>query len=217
MRSAPAPRRLGCDTAAYIDPRYHEPLKAAGYHYCLRYLRRDRHVNDKPDLSGGVVSLSKRELGELLAAGLDVGLVQFYSNAAPSEKRGDHVGRNAAWNAHQLGAPSGVTLWLDLEWSTTAPAASDSLAYANAWAAAVAAHGYEAGVYVGANCGLTGDQLWSLPQVRHYWKSASMVPWVPHRGFQLLQSLPVRVHGLMIDQDISVLDDKGDRWHLVTA
>jgi hypothetical protein len=208
---------MGFDTAAYVAPEYIAPLKAAGYHYAIRYLRRDRHVNEVPDLTGNYVSLSHRELAQLLEGGLDVGLVQTYSNAAPSAKRGDHVGRNAAWNARQLKAPPGVTLWLDLEWSRNAPPAADALDYANAWAAAVAAHGYEAGVYVGANCGLTGDQLWSLPQVRHYWKSASMVPWVPHRGFQMLQSLQTTVHGLTIDQDLSALDNHGDRWTLITA
>jgi hypothetical protein len=208
---------MGFDTAAYVAREYIQPLRDAGYHYCLRYLRRDRHVNKAPDLTGGVVSLSHQELAELLEGGLDVGLVQFYSNAAPSQKRGEHVGRSAAWNAHQLGAPPGVTLWLDLEWSREAPPAKDSLAYANAWAAVVAAHGYEPGVYVGIHCGLTGDQLWSMPQVRHYWKSASAVPWVPHRGFQMLQSLQTRVHGLVIDQDLSALDNHGDRWTLITA
>jgi hypothetical protein len=217
MKLTKAPRRAGFDTAAYVPIETAKRLKASGYFYALRYLRRDRHVNEQPDLSGGVVSLSSQELRELLSAGLDVGFVQFYSNAAPSEKRGRHVGENAAWNARQLEVPEGVTLWMDLEWATVAPPAADSLAYANAWAKAVAAVGYEPGVYVGSNCGLNGDQLWSFPQIRHYWKSASMVPWVPNRGFQMIQTLPTKVHGLMIDQDVSCLDNMGDRWHLVSG
>jgi hypothetical protein len=219
MRLTKAPRRCGCDTAAYVDPDTAKQLLKAGYHYVLRYLRRDRHVNERPDISGGVVSLSQQELKQLLSAKMDVGLVQFFSNAKPTAKRGQLVGRNAAWNARQLGAPDGCTLWLDMEWGGSAGEqdGASALAYGNAWAAAVASEGYEAGVYIGVNSGMTGDQFYSMPNVRHYWKSASMVPWVPHRGFQLMQSLETDVAGLRIDQDLSMLDNKGDRWHLLTA
>jgi Rv2525c-like, glycoside hydrolase-like domain len=216
MRAGTAPRRLGFDASVYVDPETARKLRDCGHRIAIRYIRRDKHVNEKPDTTWPI-SLSSQELRELLAADLDISIVQFYSGRAPSKELGEKVGAAAAHNCKALSIPAEVTVWCDLEWPSKAPPAADVLVYANAWAKEVVDAGYEAGMYVGANCGVNGDQLWSMPKVRHYWKSASLVPWVSNRGFQMVQTLEIEVQGIKVDQDIAMFDALGDRFKIVTT
>jgi len=126
----------------------------------------------------------------------------------PSASKGTTVGQAAANNAALLGFPKGLTIWCDLEWKQAPANDDDTIAYANAWAAAVQAGGYEPGLYVGMNMGLSSSQLYYKLSFAHYWKSASEVPWVETRGFQMVQGLHQTLNGISVDPDLVMLDNK---------
>ncbi len=74
-----------------------------------------------------------------------------------------------------LGLPRGCTVWLDLEgMKSYQTPAQELIAKINAWADAVAAAGFEPGLYVGSPQPLTADELYRLRVVR-YWKAPSRV------------------------------------------
>lgn len=181
-------------------------MKAAGFGACIRYLSRS-------DTQSGA-DLSSSEANAVLAAGLALGAVQHVSAAgwSPSAALGATYGANAAGNAQSVGVPTGVTVWLDLEGVNNAANSDDVIAYCNAWFAAVKNAGYQPGIYVGANCGLTGDQLfWNL-QTQHYWQSGSTVPTLPQRGYQMTQRITAVADvlcGLSIDRNLTLTDGLG--------
>ena len=70
--------------------------------------------------------------------------------------------------------------------------------------------GFIPGIYVGANCILSGNQLYSDLKFQHYWKSLSNVPTIPNRGYQLIQSKGATVYGVNIDNDTTQNDEQGD-------
>ena len=74
----------------------------------------------------------------------------------------------------------------------------------------VANAGYLPGVYVGANQPLSGDDLYWRLRVTNYWKSASTVPDIPYRGYQMVQALaPSPVDGVAVDRDVILADNFG--------
>jgi hypothetical protein len=108
---------------------------------------------------------------------------------SPSQALGQEYGGNAAANAQSVGLPAGVNVWLDLEGVAASAAPADIAAYCNAWYDVVSGAGYVPGVYVGANAGLSGDDLFFKLKMSHYWKSGSNVPDISHRGYQLIQTI----------------------------
>jgi hypothetical protein len=217
MRIKKCPVGVGFDASTYIRPETAAKFKRAGYRFVVRYLRRDQHVNEKPDTSWPI-SLSVQELTELLDAGLYVGLVQFarfHGKNYLSAEHGKQVGHNAAWNAKHLGVPEGATLFYDAEWTDSPP---DDLVMAElrAWAKAVSDAGYRAGVYVGYE-GLSGSQWYSLPYVRAYWASAMKHIQEPlPRGWSCFQGWEQKsVFGQVIDSDFCRYDNKGARPYFV--
>ena len=212
---ARAPAGLGFDTSTVVTEATAHALREQGYRFCARYLHRSAQVDPTPQ--GGALSVSEAQT--ILAAGLGLIPVQYGdATLAPSAASGAQVGAAAASNAAGLGFPPGVTVWCDVEWKAEA-APKDSagtIAYVNAWADAVAAAGYRAGLYVGPNIPLSSTELYrSLPGIRHYWKAASAVPWVETRGFQLVQSLSLTSAGLYLDADVACYDGLGDRFYLL--
>ena len=87
--------------------------------------------------------------------------------------------------------------------------AQDAIDYCEAWYEAVSAAGYTPGMYVGAGTLLNGRQICDLP-FRHYWRSQSQVPDIPHRGYQLIQLGPsVEINGIWVDLDVALNDSQG--------
>lgn len=220
MRAIPIPLGKGFDASTYVTPdqaaRLVKPQPDDGepYRFAVRYLRRDQYVYERPDTSWPV-SLSKQELGELLSAGLAVGLVQFgrfHGRRYLSAARGASHGFNAVWNASRLGVPEGVTLYTDAEW-TDSPPDSLVLDYLRAWGQAVAEAGYRPGCYI-AYDGLTRQQWYGLPYYRTYWASAMhaalLTPPLP-RGYSLYQHTQRTDCGVVLDPCYSVADLRGDR------
>jgi Domain of unknown function (DUF1906) len=73
---------------------------------------------------------------------------------------------------HALGLPQGTTVWLDVE--EVKDDAPTTKAKINGWARDVLAAGFQPGLYVGADVGLTSLELYSLAVVR-YWRSMSRI------------------------------------------
>jgi hypothetical protein len=194
----------------------------AKYHFVIRYLRRDTHVNQRPDSKGDLVSLSHQELGELLAVDMPVGLVQFGAlRVVPDEAKGARVGAAAAANAKELGAPPGATIWCDCEWITK-PTWEQQESYIEAWASEVGGAGYSPEIYYtpdidpGArDSAERAEIIYRLKGIKGYWQGGSIVGGVASRGYSMIQGLPTELDGLIFDQDMARLDAFGGRPSLI--
>jgi hypothetical protein len=218
MKAVACPRRLGFDAAGYVSPELASIMRTSGYRFTVRYVRRDEQVNERPDLSSWLVSLTPPELAGLLTSGLLVSVVQFGAARTGGQlgaRYGRAKGAAAAHNAKGLGVPAGVTVWCDAEWSDPIPEPRAVMAYLDAWAAPVADAGYEPGLYVGPGINLSSQQLWERPGYRHYWQSNAVVPDVATRGYQMTQAYQGVVHGINIDANIARMDVLGDRFRVV--
>ncbi len=197
-----APGLKGFDIDAVISPGLANLFKSNGYAFCGRYLSLG-----KGQAPG---DLTNEEAAGILNAGLALIAVQHVVSEswAPDQENGSRYGANAAANAASIGLPKGMNIWCDLEGVAAGTPAQAVIDYCNAWYVAVSNAGYVPGIYVGASCVLNGQQLYDLP-FQHYWKSASEVPPVEPRGYQLVQGLPVPVFGTEIDPDTTQNDSQG--------
>lgn len=207
------PLQVGFDASTYVKPETAKKFLEAGYHTAFRYVKRKRKVYDTPQT--WPVSLSHQELAELTDAGLAVSLVQFsvdeVRGGGNGYDNGHKMGDAAGWNAWELGAPQGITVWCDAEgWENQTR--QGILEYLQGWSDACKSYGYVPGLYVGSGLpGVTGDDLWQLPGYKAYWRAAAIVPQVPNRGWTVIQSMQTNVFSQPIDQDIICLDHKARR------
>jgi hypothetical protein len=223
IRTVPAWGCKALDCAGYLSPVLAAAAVAQGYQAVARYLRHDGRVLDAPQPGGdqwGLDSLSERELGELLAQGLAVWTVQFGPAKGDSLNAvlGHQRGQAAVRAAKALGLQPQCHLWCDLEGATAEHAGAMGCAeYVEAWAAAVVASGYRAGLYE-AGSPLDARGLYALRGVSAYWRSAmidgdSKSP--QPRGWSIVQRLPeqlVAIDGrakIGIDPDFVRCDDRG--------
>ena len=210
IESAP-PGLIGFDCVSKLNPALISKFAndSKGFRYCLRYLSLRTQQTS--------VDLSRQEAEDILASGLALSPVQRVRTAGwiPTGSLGTTTGQNAANNAISVGFPPGINVWLDLEGIKARTPASDVIAYCNNWFDEVAAKGYIPGIYVGADAILTGTQLANL-KFQHYWESGSLVPDIPGRGYQLIQTIPnpplgeLR-HGINIDYDLTQTDSLNDQ------
>jgi hypothetical protein len=179
------------------------------FRYCLRYLSLKTQDTNQ--------DLSPQEAEDILDSGLALSPVQRVRRSPwdPTGSLGTTTGQNAANNAQLIGFPPGINVWLDLEGVRSGTSASNVIAYCNNWFDEVAAKNYVPGIYVGADAILTDTQLANL-KFEHYWKSGSIVPSIPGRGYQLIQTIPnpplgeLR-HGIHIDLDKTQTDSQKDQ------
>lgn len=200
-----APGLKGFDTNTVVTSAQASAFKADGFSFCIRYLSRNQGQN------AGDLSFNEAKI--ILEAGLALSAVQHVLAAGwnPTAALGNTYGTNAAANASSIGLPAGMNLWCDLEGIATGTPAQQVIDYCNAWYAAVLAGGFVPGIYVGANCILSGNQLYANLKFQHYWQSLSRVPAIPNRGYQMIQSLQNSpIHGLSIDNDTTQNDEQGD-------
>jgi len=144
-------------------------------------------------------------------AGLALMAVQHvrFPGWRPVRALGMSDGANAVTHALNAGLIAGVSIWHDLEGVQQPYVGENIIDYLEAWYDQVRRPSYLPGQYVGANCGLTGEQLWSL-SVTRYWKSAGDVPDVPNRGYCMVQNLvPYPVAGISINKDEVRQDNLG--------
>jgi hypothetical protein len=193
MRVIGAPRRLGIDTAAYFTP-YAGAAYRAGYRTIFRYIEhvREHHIVSCTDPKKWFKPLSAQELDELVVLNWNVGIVQrsIRDLHGGGAAKGTEIGDNAVYNAEHTGIPKGATIFCDCEWkSSVCPSKQDQIDYIEAWAYQVHSAGYIAGLYVSPEMKLSSKELWQLAKIKAYWKSASYVPAVDVRGYQVIQSL----------------------------
>lgn len=200
IQSAPTGLK-GFDSDTQIMAQTAQSFYQQGYKFCVRY------VSLGPESTG---DLSNEEATGILQAGLALMPVQHVpeSNWSPTGTLGKQFGSQAASNAQLVGFPAGVNVWCDLEGvGNVSP--NDVIAYCQAWYEAVKSAGFVPGLYVGANPGLNGQQLYDL-SFQHYWQSQSQVPVLPSRGYQLIQQYPsIKVNGISIDVDNTQTDSEG--------
>jgi hypothetical protein len=195
---------LGFDTDTAITTPIAAALKANNFDFAIRYLSR-QSPQETDDLSSD-------ELAIIINAGLAIGVVQHCPVAGwlPTGQVGASYGVAAAANALAIGLPLGMTLWLDFEETSPETSEAVAVAYINSWAQAVSAVGYEPGIYIGANQPLPSNVLFWRLILSRYWKSASIVPAIPYRGYCMSQALVTQpVQGISIDRDIVTGDTLG--------
>lgn len=200
-----SPNLKGFDTDTIITASQAEFFKNAGYAFCIRYLSREE--------TQGANDLSNEEATIILNAGLALSAVQHVAGSgwSPSETLGTTYGTNAVLNATTVGLPAGMNIWCDLEGIASNTSAQNVIDYCNAWYNVVEQAGYIPGLYVGAECILTGEQLYENLKFQHYWKSLSTTPSIPTRGYQMVQSYESNlIDGLGIDIDTTQNDELGN-------
>jgi len=203
-RVTPAPPGLhGIDTSEVLNAEHCQAAKSRGFAFCIRYVSRTerRSASD----------LSEEEARTILSAGLALMPVQHVAREgwSPTKNLGTTYGRNAAAHVFQIGFPQGINVWLDLEGIKPSISHGVVIDYCNAWIAEVASAGFVPGVYVGAKAILTGEEIFWRLQTKHFWRSGSKVPDIPHRGYQLIQKI-IRgdnVGGIEIDRNLTVNDN----------
>lgn len=200
------PGRHGIDCNTVLTAANCSAIKAQGYSFCLRYVARGTTL--------AAHDLSPAEANRILSAGLALMPVQHVAlpGWSPSAGLGATNGQHAATHVSNIGFPSGVNVWLDLEGIKPSSTHASVIDYCNAWFAEVSGAGFVAGVYVGAGAILTGDEFFWRLQTQHYWKSGSTVPAIPQRGYQMIQKIIKndKVDGVEIDRNLTQNDAFGD-------
>jgi hypothetical protein len=79
-----------------------------------------------------------------------------------------------------------LDVWLDLEGVKNSTSHAAVIDYCNAWISEVESTGFVPGVYIGARAILTGEEIFWRVRAKHFWRSGSRLPDVPHRGYQLM-------------------------------
>ncbi len=205
VQNAPA-GSIGFDTDEVVSLAEAQAAVAGGKVFVGRYL------SLSPTEQSGDLSISEEQ--NIASGGLALMVFQHVRNAGwmPSASLGTTDGANAVANANAIKLPAGLDLYADLEGVSPSATAQSVIDYCTAWYAAVSAPNstYVPGLYVGIDSGLTDTQLAGLP-FQHFWKSASTVPPVTGRGYQVIQSTGVQEFGFMnaIDFDTTQLDAQG--------
>lgn len=172
---------------------WYQAVHAAGYQGVILDLETPQWANDYHNaLEAG--------LGVLLNQGY---WAPYWQDLSQATLRGAY----AASQAKSVGYPTTSPIFLDCE-AMGALDAPETLAWINAWNSAVIAGGYDqCGVYVGANVPLDGTQWYGIPKTSHYWKSASAVPLVAVRGYQIVQTAVGQMfQGVAVDYDTVGVD-----------
>ena len=179
-------------------------LKEAGFVFAIRYIGRKANPASN--------DLDADEAEKILDGGLDLMAVQHVEREPwePSETKARPTARMPL-RTRRRSASRPASTYADL----TSPARSvptPSSKYCNAWFKAVSDAGYVPGIYVGANAGLTGDQLYWQLRTKHYWKSGSDVPDIPQRGYCMVQRIKAgdQIGRVSNSRDLTVTDKFGN-------
>jgi hypothetical protein len=201
---------LGCDVTVPLNVISAKQYLNKGYQFIVRYIGRG-------DGSKNFVDLSQEEGQAIVDAGLGLCVVQhpLAEGWSPTGALGQRFGAAAARLAGGAGLPIGVNVWLDLEGVAKGTQAQDVIDYCNEWYDEVSAVGYLPGVYIGANPGLSADEIYWDLSMKSYWRggssSKSGVPDdIPNRGYQMVQ----RITGSGVrefDSDVTHSDNFGGK------
>jgi len=201
----------GIDANSVLNAAFCGAARQRGFSFCIRYVSRQA--------TQPAGDLSTAEANVILNSCMVLMPVQHVASSGwmPSQALGNTNGRNAAKHVRNIGFPPGVNVWLDLEGVNSSAAHSAVIDYCNAWFAQVGNAGFVPGVYVGARAILTGDELFFRLQTKHYWKSGSNVPPIPHRGYQMIQKIIAgdKINGIGIDRNVTQNDELGNAVQLL--
>lgn len=195
---------MGVDkTGAMISSNAAAQLYSLGYRFALR----DIGVSTKPEPG----QLSPNEVTGLLGAGLAVSVFQLnWQQTNFTSAQGTADAEYLVDQVMKCGIPASptLTLWFDLE-GPMGNNATNLKSYVNAWAAAVVAGGFAAGMYTGTNPGgpapLSQQDISSFVDVHAYWQAAMLLPYsMPTRGYQIYQLYPqsLTIAGIPVDVDV---------------
>lgn len=133
-----------------------------GYRFAMRYVRRTHAASN---------DLSTEEIQDLHAAGLSVIPVQHFGPSdgwMPTDDLGHRYGATAALACHELNAPAGISVVLDLEGVSSKATSGQVIRFANLWWDAVNTAGFLPTLYVGWDCGLSPSQLYHSLKFTRY-------------------------------------------------
>lgn len=172
-------RGFDCNTP--VSPAIARKFLAKGFHFVYRYVSRTAKQ--------GSQDLTTPEVHVILGAGLAVGVVQHVAkeNWKPTGLMGGSYGTAAAVRAKAIGFPPGTEIVCDLEGVEPRVQSASIVDYLERWHQAVAGNGFVPKLYVGWHCGLTADELYSLP-FNGYWGAYNVDTVPSKRGFQMKQS-----------------------------
>ena len=177
---------LGFDCDTVLTKSQAAEFSGQEFDFVIRYLPRDSVIT--PTSSQGCLTAAEAE--DILTGGLALMAVQHVASPpwTPSAALGQTYGTYAVLNAEAVGLPAGINIWLDLEGVASGVEAQIIADYCSAWYDVVSTAGFVPGLYVGANCGLTADQLAALP-FRYFWQSGSTTPTPTGVGYCMSQSI----------------------------
>jgi hypothetical protein len=206
----------GFDCSVKVNALQARAFYGAGYRWCARYVRLPNN--------SAALDIDAAEMAVLLEAGLAVLLVQHVRASAPGSGGWDiskHSGADdaaaAVEHARNAGYPLGAHVFLDLEDILAGPGAGVATkVFAEAWAAAVRAAGYQAGCYVGFDVPLNAQELYLLHGINSYWSDAGHRA-VATRGCAIQQGKAATVAGVEIDEDTLLRDLLGELPLLATS
>ncbi len=199
------PSAKGFDTQTPLTSTTAAQIAAAGYAFCVRTL-----ATTTTSMTG---ILTRQEATAILGAGLGLmGLqpsVAAGLTASNATTLGQASGQAAADNALAAGLPMATCLWLTLDGVPQGTSATTVSSFANAWYTAVLGAGFTPGVYYGAACGLTSQELYQNLSFAHYWEGSGTTVKVYSRGEQVVQSASTTVSGVSINPDQALTDNDG--------
>lgn len=177
-------------------------FKQNGYDFTIRYVGR---------LQQASFDITNAEIQNILKAGLQLGLVQHCPKPdwVTTKELGVTYGQNALNFAKEAGYQKGCIVYLDLEGLKSGTPKQDIIDFSNAWYDEVSKE-YTAGIYIGYNIYLSGDELYNKLKFKHYWKSLSRVPDIPIRGYEMSQFDGGTVCGIQIDRNEMAGDKLGN-------
>jgi hypothetical protein len=203
----------GFDCNTVLSPFVAKKFFDAGYRFVVRYVGRTVMAN---------FDLGTKEAEGILAAGLGLMVVQHVAVEGwkPTGTLGLEYGVNAARFCKQLGLPSGVSVWCDLEGVNTHTQSQDAIDFCNQWHSEVACQSYLPGLYVGWRPGMTAHEIYSKLRFTHYWGAYNVDAIPLPRGFQMRQYAKKdtdKVGGVTFDFDVNYIraDSLGGRPSLL--
>jgi|GEM_PF-411915 len=192
----------GFDSNTVMETSSLDAFYAKGFRFAVRYVR-----NTNSSTSG---NLNKGEADTIRSAGFALMAVQHVRGSGwrPTGELGQQDGALAVQQVLDCGLPQRICVWMDLEGVYGDATSDDVIAYCNAWHKEVANGGFLPGIYVGASCGLTQDQLDNDLPFAYYWRSGSNVPDLPDHGYCMVQLIDSNyvIDGVSYDLD-TVVDD----------
>lgn len=153
-----------------------------GYRFCLRGFYTVEGSKNQ--------NICNEEMSDILDSGLSLMPVLHVndSNWFPNVESACNQSYSVVNQAKALGLPAGTTIWCDLTGLSNRVRAQDMIIYCNYWYDAVIENGYIPGLFVNQHTPLTGNQIFSYINFRHYCRNYEHAPSIPELGYELFKT-----------------------------